>query len=104
MSIVAGLLNQNIDYIYSITKDGWGSITQTIVYSEVPCRWIEKIGKVITVEQEEKTYSVEVWLTPNYTISYGYEFYKGSETYKVILIEKKYDIVGTWDHTKVFLV
>ena len=103
MSIISSLMGQTIDYIYSTTKDGWGTITQTTVYSSVPCRWVEKIGKTIDQEREEKTYTVEVWLTPDYTIAYGYEFSLNSITYKVVGIEKKYDIVGTWDHTKVFL-
>lgn len=104
MSIIDSLMNQTIDIIYSTTKDGWGIVTQTTVYSSVPCRWNEQIGKVVGPDQEEKTYRVSVWLTPDYTISYGYEFSKDSETYKVVGIEKKYDVVGTWDHTKVFLV
>ena len=103
MSIIASLMNHQIDYVYSTAKDGWSTITQTVVYSSVPCRWIEKVGKVIDVNKEEKTYTVEVWTTPSYTIEYGYEFYKDEETYKVIGFEKKYDVVGTWDHTKVYL-
>ena len=103
MSIISGSMGQTIDYIYSIVKDGWGTVTQTVVYSDVPCRWEEDIGKVIDQNREEKTYSVKVWLTPDYTISYGYEFLVNSITYKVVGIEKKYDIAGTWDHTKVFL-
>ena len=103
MSIIASLMGQTIDYIYSCSKDGWSTVTQTVVYSSVPCRWIEKIGKVIDQNREEKTYTVETWLTPEYAISYGYEFSVNNVTYKIVGIEKKYDIVGTWDHTKVFL-
>jgi hypothetical protein len=104
MSIISGLMNHTIDTISSITKDGWSNVTRTTVYSDIPCRWEETIGKVISPEQEEKTYRVNVWLTPDYVISYGYEFYKDSEYYKVLRIEKKYDISGIWDHTKVYLV
>ena len=97
-------MNQVIDDIYSTAKDGWGNITQTTVYSSVPCRWTEVIGKVVGPDREEKSYNVEVWITPDYSILYGYEFSRTSEVYKVVAIEKKYDIVGRWDHTKVFLI
>jgi len=103
MGIISGLTNQTIDTIYSVAKDGWSTGTSTTVYNNVPCRWQEIIGKVLTSDQEEKTYKVEVWIETNYTISYGYEFKKGTETYKVVLISKKFDLDGIHDHTKVFL-
>jgi len=40
-SLVAGLLNQTIDTIYSTSSSGYGDKTETILYTNIPCRWQE---------------------------------------------------------------
>ncbi len=109
MSLVSGLLNQTITSIYSTATDGYGVKTQTLVYSTVACRWQEKIGLVIDKNNEEKQYTVEAWVDTTHidttiTINVDYDIVFGEETYVVIGTEKRYDINGVWDHTKLYLV
>jgi len=114
MSLVDGLLNQTITTIRSITLDAYNDVSaSSTVYSNVPCRWQE--NSKLTVDQRERLSgaglqskiaeaSVEVWLDSSYEISTDYEFVKGGEVYKVVAVEKKYDIDGVVDHVKVYLV
>ena len=104
MSLVAGLLNQTIDTIYSTTKNGYGDLTKIVVYTDVPCRWQEKVTNVINPKGEIVESRVNVWLMPSYTINEDYEIYKGSATYKVIAKEICYDLSGNADHIKLYLV
>jgi len=104
MSLVSGLLNQNIDSISSVSLDGYGDSTPTIVYSNVPCRWEEKVERVISPTLGIMESSVSVWLLPVYEVEYNYVIIKGSETYKMVSREYKYDITGRHDHTKLYLV
>jgi hypothetical protein len=103
MSLVAGLCNQNIDYVKSIVRTVHGDTTATVVYKDVPCRWQEATNKLIAIGAVTKEYSVEVWLTPDYDIKETYEIKKGTETYKIVNLSKKYDLAGKHDHTKLLL-
>ncbi len=104
MSITTGLLNQTITTIYSTADDGYGDATLTSVYSNVPCRWQERTGLIIDKNGQEKQFTVEAWIGPDYTILVDYEILFGSETYVVIGREKHIGLGGEWDHTKLLLV
>ena len=104
MSLISGLLNQTIDTVYSITLDGYGDSTRTIVYRDVPCRWIETIKVIADKEARLRQARVEVWILPDYDIKSTYEIVKDSETYKIVGIEKRYTLSGVHDHTKLYLV
>lgn len=104
MSLVSGLLNQTIDSIYSTTKDGYGDLTRTLVYSDIPCRWQEKVNHVVGIKGEIVESRVDVWIEPSYTISESYEVVKSSEIYKVIAKEIRYDLSGNADHIRLYLV
>jgi len=104
MSLIAGLTNQTIDYVYSTTIDGYNDVTRTLVYTDLPCRWQPKLEVIYRGTSEEKTSRVQVWIEPSYTIGDLYEFVQGSETYKVGIKEDKYDLDGQHDHIKLYLV
>lgn len=104
MSLISGLCDQTIDYIYSISIDGANDKTRTEVYKDVPCRWNEKVNLITTADAEIRQSRVEAWLLPEYTIDEGYEFVKDGDTYKVIGRDNKYDLNGIKDHVKVYLV
>ena len=103
MSLISGLINQTVDTIYSITKDGYGDVTTTTLYSDVRCRWQESIEQEVTIGGELIKYNVEMWLLPEITIKESYRISKNSETYVVVKVAKKYDLDGVHDHTKVYL-
>lgn len=103
MSLVAGLLNQTIDYIYSISVDRASDKTRTEIYKDVSCRWNERVNLITTADAKVKQSNVEVWLLPEYTIDEDYEIVKDSKTYIVIGREDKYDLNGIKDHVKVYL-
>ena len=104
MSIIAGLFNQTIDFIYSTSTDGYGDETLTLVYSSVPCRWQEVSVQVVTGISEVKESKVSVWIPSGYSIEYNYQIVKGTETYMVVSIDNKYNISGTIDHVRLYLV
>lgn len=104
MSIMLGAFNQIITTISSVSKNKWGDKTRTTVYSNVPCRWQERIGRVAGPDSEVKDYRIEAWVSNAYTILYDYEITKNSEIFKLVAIEKRYDLAGNLDHTKMYLV
>jgi len=103
MSIISGLLNQNIDTVSSTSKDKYNDVTLTTVYSDLECRWEEKIGRTIGKDAEEKTYTVEVWIMPDYTVNHDYIITKDSKTYRVVGKENRYNLNGEIDHVKLFI-
>jgi len=108
MSIVSGFFNQNIDTIYSVAYDGYGDVTQTTKYTNVPCRWSETVGEAITAEGQTITYTVEAWIDPQYTdLDESYEISFNSTgtatTYKILAYSKVRGIYGKIDHIKLFL-
>ena len=104
MSLVSGLLHQTIDYIKSTTVDGYGDVTPTTVYRDVPCRWVTKLTILTDATAKVVKSTVQVWILPSYSISDTYEVVKDSETYKIVGIEERYNLSGTHDHTKLYLV
>lgn len=104
MSIIDGLLNQKIDFIYDTTQDVYGDKTTEEIFSAVRCRWQEKINRVLNKENEEVATTIEVWLTNRYsTISYDWQFKKDGTTYVIQQYAKKYGLDGALDHIKVYL-
>lgn len=103
MSIVAAFMNQTIDYIKEETVDGYGTKTTDNVYQDVPCRWVEKQGVVLTAGNQQKLYRVEVWLLPDVCVEIDYQFVRNDETYKVVTVEDRRDLGGILDHRKVYL-
>ena len=104
MSLCAGLFNQMIDGIYSDSVNQFGDATYTLVYSNVKCRWQEKVKTIINRVREEVSAKVEVWIDKDYTIiEENWKVVKDGEDYFVNAIEKKYDIMGNLDHIKLYL-
>lgn len=103
-SIFSGLMNQNINYIYSVSLDSAGDEATTLVYSDVSCRWVERLNRTVNNQGEEVVSKVDVWIPPTYTIEYDYQVVKGTETYLVIGREYKRDIFGNVDHVRLYLV
>ena len=103
MSIASGTFNNIITTISSVAKNAWGDKTKTSVYSNVRCRWEDRIGRTLGPDSELRDYTIEAWIGNNYTIQYDYIFTKGGKDYYVIAMEHRYDLAGNLDHTKVFL-
>jgi len=103
MSLVSGLLNQTVTSISSVSSDGYGDVTETVVYSGTPCRWQESIEQEAQVGGELIRYNIEMWLLPEITIKEKYRVIKDLKTYVVVKAIKRYDLDGNHDHTKVYL-
>lgn len=105
MSLISGLTNHSINTIYSVTTNGYGDVTKIVAYTSVPCRWQERIQKILTEANEEIISKIEVWLLPEYNdILINYQIVKDSETYMIIAKEKKYGLNGELDHIKLYLI
>jgi hypothetical protein len=103
MSLIAGLANQQVDSIKSVTFDGYGDSTETTLYTDTSCRWQESIEQTAQVGGEFIKYIVEAWFFPSVEIEEKYRVTKNSKTYVVVKIAKKYDLSGNHDYTKVYL-
>lgn len=96
------MFNQIID-VYSRTKNVYGDASTTAVYEDVPCRFTERIGRVVTSEAIIKEYRAECWIEAGYSIESSYEIIYNSETYKIVGIEKVIGFDGEEDHQKLYL-
>ena len=103
MSLIDGLTNQTINFVYSVTRDVYGDSSRTQKYANLPCRWQPNVTRVLSAVGEELVSKVEVWILPTYTINEDYEIVKDSETYRVIFKANKYDLDGVLDHIKLYL-
>ena len=104
MSIVSGLLNNTVDYIYSLSKDRYGTKTRTLSSSGVACRWQERVKRLSSKTGDTIFSNVEVWLEPDITVAETYEIVKDSETYKIVGVSKHYGLSGSHEYTKLYLV
>jgi len=105
MSLISGLVNQEITTVASVASDEYGDVTETTVYSNISCRWQEKRQIVKSESNEEILSTVEVWLLPNYTsVREKQRVTFGSEKYVIVGKENKFDLGGNLDHIKIFLV
>ena len=106
--MIADLLNQTVTTIYSTSRDGYGTITKTTVYSNVECRWEEKFQLVLNKEGNEVMAQIECWL-PNQiegssiSISNDYIFLFGGTEYTVLAYSNNYNILGQREYVKAFL-
>lgn len=106
MSLVHGMLNQTVASICSVTIDGYGDATKSVVHTSVPCRWQEKRDQITTSEGEVVMYRTEMWVDDEITIEEDFRITKDtadSDIYIVVGYEKRYGLDGKHDHTKVFL-
>ena len=103
MSLIAGLCNQNITSISSATVDGYGDETFTVKYSDVPCRWEDAVGQVVSGTSELVVYEIIAYIFPNYEIEYNYEIIKDDVKYRILAFENKRGLGGKVDHIKVYL-
>ena len=103
MSIISLVLHNTIDTIRLVTLDSYNSRNTTVVYSDVPCRWEKKVNIITNRDAIPQISTVEVWLLPDYDISYNHEFIKDSEVYKIVGITDGVDLNGNLDYIKVYL-
>uniref|UniRef100_A0A6M3IH10 Uncharacterized protein n=1 Tax=viral metagenome TaxID=1070528 RepID=A0A6M3IH10_9ZZZZ len=105
MSIMDSYFNHSIDYIYSIARNKYGDKIPTEQYSDIPCRWVEKITQVTNAENEEVLSRIEVWLPAEYdAVKHNWKIVKDSATYFVASKEVRVDLDGEVDHIKLYLV
>lgn len=106
--MIADLLNQTVTTIYSTSRDGYGTVTRTTVYSNVDCRWEEKFQMVLNKEGNEVMAQIECWLPTqiegtNTSVQTDYVFLFGGTEYKVLAYSNHYNIRGAREYVKVFL-
>ena len=103
MSIVSLVLHNIIDIIQLVVLDAYNSRNTTVVYSDVPCRWEKKVNIITNRDAIPQISTVEVWMLPNYDITYNHEFIKDDEVYKIVGITDGIDLNGNLDYIKVYL-
>lgn len=102
MSLISNLLGQTVA-VYSVVEDGYGDETKTLVYSAMPCRFQNKIEKVIGKTGDEEVSRAQLWYETTYTININYQIYYESEYYIIVSKEAKIDLDGNIDFHKIFL-
>lgn len=103
MGLVDSLFNQTITSISSVTPNGYGDPVETVAYTSVKCRWQQKTGTIADKKGQTITYAVEVYMSPNYTVSEQDRFIYQGDTYVVIGVEPHITFSGTVDHLQVYL-
>ena len=103
MSIISNVLHNSIDTIQLVTLDAYNTRNNTVVYSDVPCRWEKKTNIITNRDAIPQISTVEVWMLPDYDITYNHEFIVDDEVYKIVGIDTRRDLNGQIDHLKVFL-
>jgi len=105
MSILEGLLGQTIDTIAKTSTNGYGDVTQTIIYTNISCRWQNITERIVNNVNEEVTATIKIWLLPAYSdVLYSYQIVQNSKTYNIQLIKDVYDLDGNLDHIKMLLL
>ena len=104
MSLISGLTNQVLDYVYSVTRNVFNDTARIQQYTNLPCRWQPKTERITTPNGEELVSTIQVWVEPENTINEDYEIVKGSKTYRIGIKQDKYDLDGNLDHIKFYLV
>lgn len=102
MSLVSGLLNQTLTSISSITKDGYGDVSTTVLYSDTPCRIQYGVTRVVKATGEVITYKIKLFLYPDMDIREGYQIVYDSKTYTVKEVDPKFDIGGQKSHLELW--
>lgn len=104
MSLIQPFLNQEITSISSTTRDAYGKETLTTVYENVPCRWQEAKLRNVSGEADTLDYRVVVWIQPDFTdVKTNYIITKDGERFKIIFIEKNFNLEGELDHLVLYL-
>ena len=106
--ITNDMLNQTITTIYSTSRDGYGAVTKTAVYTDVACRWQEKHELVLDASGNEQLSSIQCWLPTNIdgstaVILVDYVFLFGGVEYQVIASSNHYNIMGEREYIKTYL-
>jgi hypothetical protein len=102
------MLNQLITTIYSTDRDGYGEITKTSMYIDVPCRWQEKFEVVLDANGQEQISAIQAWLRTDLegteiVILPDYIFLFLGTEYKVIIVSNHYNMLGQREYIKVYL-
>lgn len=103
MSIVTMFLRNTITSISSTTSDAYNDKTETVVYTNVPCRWEEVMMETAKIDGMEKEFGIRCWILPSYDIKSGYRVKYNGVTYEVVGFEKYTDVTGKHDHTVMYL-
>lgn len=106
--MIADLLKQTVTTISSVSRDGYGTITTTPVYSNVECRWEEKFQLVLNKEGNEVMAQIECWLPTQIegsatSIDTDYVFLFGGAEYTVLAYSNNYNIRGQREYVKAYL-
>ena len=105
MSLVAGLIHQQLSYVYSVTKNRYDDATLTTLYQNIPCRFTSKVQVVKDKNGTDVQTKAEIWLLPEYDdVQEDYQVVYDSTTYIVQAIEKRYNLAGALDHIKLYVV
>jgi len=103
MGIADGMFTNSVTSISATTRDKYGDLTASLLYTNVSCRWQEQAGVVFSKSTEEKSYEVEMWIASTCIIKTDYQVVYKEETYIVVNVSPQYSIEGIKDHIKVLL-
>jgi hypothetical protein len=103
MSIISLFVRNTITSISSTTSDEYNDKTETVVYTNVPCRWEEVMLEKIKVAGEEKEFFIRCWVLPDIEVESGYRVLYEGTTYEVVGFEKYTNVFGQQDHSVLYL-
>ena len=107
-SIVSGMLNQEITAISTTSRDGYGRVTKTQLYTDIPCRWQEMFQIILDKAGLETVAKIQSWIPDEYegeVLDVESDFvvtFNGAD-YVVITTENRYNILGEREYIKLYL-
>jgi len=108
VSIVDGILNQTLTSISSTTRDGYGRVVSTELYTSIPCRFQSRFDLVLDKTGQESVSKAQIWIKDSIdgediTVDVDYICVYGGINYTVMAYEYHYNLMGEVEYIKLYL-
>ncbi len=94
--------HQNITTIQRNSRDEWGDLTPSALYTNVATRFVYDTSRVRGVAEDERVDAL-AYINPSYTIQPDDIVTFDAKTFMVIKVFLEYDLFGNVDHIKLTL-
>ena len=108
MSLITPFLNQTVATVYDSELNGYGDASYTATYQEfdtypVPCRFVNEPKYSYTNVGVSQIAKAQAWMEADANISEGAKVRIDGESFEVVSILKKRNLLGEVEYLKVLL-
>lgn len=94
--------HQTVSAIKQETRDKWGDVTFSTIYTGVACRFVFDTSRLRRIEEDERVDAL-VYIGPKWDVQPDYIMTFEGNDYMVIKVFHEYDLFGNIDHLKITL-